>query len=101
MRDEKRPKAKRARGRNALSDVDLQPREVGRWLKDVTVDEWAGCRGKAGMSQEKADKSLFRQPLALQRNLDFVEHHRIVDGGGHVEAVAIGDFLHRAAQDFA
>jgi len=29
MRDEKRPKAKRARGRNALSDVDLQPLGLG------------------------------------------------------------------------
>jgi len=40
-------------------------------------------------------------PLTPQCPPDLIQDHRIVDGGWRGPFVVVGDFLHRAAQDFA
>src|SRR6516225_5912176 len=41
------------------------------------------------------------RPFAFKRRADLVENCRVVDGGGHLPGLAIGDFFYGAAQDLA
>src|SRR4051812_9754391 len=56
--------------------------------------------GRGGAEGNRAARSP-RQAPALQRVADLVEHARVVDGGGHRPRLAVGDLLHRPAQDLA
>src|SRR5829696_6366517 len=40
-------------------------------------------------------------PRRLQPAGDLVEGRRVLDGGGHLPGLAVGDLLHGAAQDLA
>src|SRR5829696_8519402 len=45
--------------------------------------------------------TLLRIPRRLQPAGDLVEGRRVLDGGGHLPGLAVGDLLHGAAQDLA
>ena len=69
----------------------------------VVLARGAGLSGTPGLparSESRASRGL-AEPLALRRAADLVEDRRIVDRRRHRPGLAVGDLLHRAAQNLA